>query len=207
MKTFQVEINSKDQLGEDGQVSLFKCISLSIIGFTIGGFLWGCLVGLYRDPFQEITFSLIGGSIFGLVGGLFLSILSKKKLKLIIYTTIGYAISGVMIFSPIGMLSGAILGIVGVIPIGFGIIVGGMFIGFALKRIKLFTILGALGYITGYFIFGLSLALLHYALNLNIVPMFTGLGIGTGIFLGLGMYLAEKQATNPQEVPKGKGEE
>jgi len=183
---------------KEDKINLLKYLLVGVVGFTIGGFLWSCLIGIYQDPFQEISFGLIGGSIFGLVGGFFLSILSNIKLKIIIYSTIGYAISGVMVFSQIAMLAGAILGIFGVIPIFFGIIVGGMFIGFALKKTKLFIILGALGYITGYFVFGLLLALLCYALNLNIVPMFTGLGIGTGIFLGLGVYHVEKHP--PEEM-------
>ncbi|MDY6965035.1 MAG: hypothetical protein SVM80_03575 [Halobacteriota archaeon] len=177
-------------------MDMLKYMFVGAIGFGFGGFFWDFLIKFYKDPFQEIMFGPTGGFIFGLFGGLSLYLLSNKKIQIIIYAVIGYVISGLILFSPITRFSVVSMG-VGLILTGFGAIAGGLFIGLALKRLKLFIVLGALGYITGMYVFGLLLALLSGALNT--VLLFTGLGIGTGLFLGLGMYLAEYPSVNPKE--------
>lgn len=179
---------------------LYKYILYGIIGFSLGGFLWGSIGILYTGPYRWAIFGLAGGFIFGLVGGLFLDFLSLKRFRVAIYAAIGYAISGVAILFSLLMLI-IVAPFLAIVLLGFGIIAGGLFIGLALNRIKLFIILGALGYIIGA-VFGILLFKAFISIfqsNItstveffSIIAMFIGLGISTGIFLGLGKYIVEK---------------
>ncbi|MDI6896677.1 hypothetical protein [Methanocella conradii] len=130
------------------QIYWYKYILYGIISFSLGGVLWGSIGVLYAGPYRWAVFGLIGGFIFGLVGGLFLDFLSLKRFRMAIYAAIGYAISGGAILFSLLMLI-IVVPFLAVILLGIGIIAGGLFIGLALNRIKLFMILGALGYIIG----------------------------------------------------------
>jgi len=170
--------------------------------------------------------NIIGLLIFGAIGGISLGILSrntKKMLYLALLGAIGISIGFIMSFVflsypfffifywlfPPPFPRSLIPFLMLFISFMFGGLITGTFYGIALrnrKKIWRLAIAGGFGFAFGaLFVFIISTIIYGISNMPPKSPLFGGtsayiiFGTITGIFLGLGMYFAEKQTTNPKE--------
>ncbi len=171
---------------------LSKCIFCGTAGFGLGGALWGCIYSFSRGEMYE-TYIVLGGLLFGMIGGFFLALLRKEnKFRLIFFSAIGYVLTGFLLYHPSIIVLTLIFPFFVAISIT-RVLIGGFFVGLAVKKIKLFTLFGALGYLVGRFvaevfstIFGRGGSILES------MVVFGSEGLMIGLFLGIGMYIAER---------------
>lgn len=186
---------------------LLEYAAPAVAGFTFGGLLWSLLyvaAGPYlmtplSGPYDGVLFWIAGSFVFGLCGGYCIDILPKKRLLMALYSAVGYSLGlGLMVVAIEFIMKGNFAP--GAVLFALGTLAGGLAFGLPLKRIRLFLLLGAAGYLVGG---GLGLLLYQAALWLihsGFLPFFEplpdalmllGLGVGTGIVLGLGKYIVE----------------
>jgi hypothetical protein len=175
-----------------------------VIGFALGGLLWSLIQvffpGYTGSSYSGIFFWIAGGCIFGFSGGFLVDILPDKRLKMALFSTAAYAIGlALMVFAVELIMQGK--QVPGGLLFALGIVAVGFIFGLPLKRSKLFVLLGACGFIAGG-VLGLALyrtsifliQITHAPPLIGYLPgvaMLVGLGIGTGILIGLGKYIVE----------------
>ena len=192
--------------------NLLKHILIPGIGFGIGGIIWG--FGIYKSDLGISIFGyLLESLILGILSGIFISLNTKKTLRVILLGSIGFLICfivGTILTYPIGILS---IGIIKMIfwrttsPEGWdsilviqsfflifafiGFIVGA-FYSLALK-IKILSLAkyGAIGFALGSLIgpiIGNGILNLSGSLFLTYLITFFIICAFLGMFLGLGIY-------------------
>lgn len=197
--------------GDRGRASLTGEVFLAagyalpgVIGFALGGLLWSVIQvffpGYTGGSYSGILFWIAGGCIFGFAGGFLLDILPKKRLEMAVFGAAAYSIGfAVMVFAVELIMRGQ--QVPGGLLFAVGIAAVGFIFGLPLKRPGLFVLLGACGFIAGG-VLGLALyrtssiliQLAHAFPLLGYLPgiaMLVGLGIGTGMLMGLGKYIVE----------------
>ncbi|WP_148266542.1 hypothetical protein [Methanocella arvoryzae] len=202
-------VNPADELRFIAEYSL-----PGIIGFALGGFLWGVLQvffpgfsGVSTDilswmssgSYTGILFWIAGGLIFGFSGAYCLDILPGNRLKMAALSAAGYATGlAFMVVATELIMKGHHLS--GGLFFATGIVAVGLIFGLPLKRSQLFVILGSIGFVAGgalgLGLYHTSIFLIHshYLPYMGWLPglaMLVGLGIGTGAVMGLGKYLVE----------------
>ena len=195
------------------KVNLLKYIIAGAIGFGIG---WVCWYGIYLNyinvSISYTLYKIIAGLVFGAMGGILLSMISKdiKKniLKFVLFGSIGFAIIGLIstIFLGISQLIVIFMGwflegsafsnflsenVIGLVIISICFVIhgaiAGSFYGLALgKKIHQLAIAGAVGYGLGNII-----SIIFFG-DVNYLMHYVTIGLITGISLGAGMYFAEK---------------
>jgi hypothetical protein len=194
---------------KEDRINLLKYMLVGAVGFGIGS--------LFPFNFYPVTGyaypNVIELVIFGAIGGISLGILSrntKKMLYLALLGAVGIPIGFVLSFVFLYTLALLTRNLALAFFINFmlGGLITGAFYGIALrnrKKIRRLAIAGGFGFAFG--------ALLVFVVSIIIygisdVPLLFGVGgtsayiiFGTitGIFLGAGMYLAEKPPTNQKE--------
>ena len=202
-----LEIIKKDK------VNFFKYIIAGAIGFGIGGVCWYVVYFNYINTSISYTlYKIIAGFLFGAMGGISLSMISKdiKKniLKFVLFGSIGFAIIGlistiflgvsqlIVIFTDWFLESSTFLNFLSENTIGLVIIsicfviqgaIAGSFYGFALgKKIYQLVIAGATGYGLG------NIISIVFFGDVNSLMYYLTIGLITGISFGAGMYFAER---------------
>lgn len=175
-----------------------------VIGFALGGLLWSVIQvffpGYTGGSYSGILFWIAGGCIFGFAGIFILDILPNKRLEMAALGAAAYSIGFAVIVTAVELIMrgqqvpGGLLFAVGMAAVGF-------IFGLPLKRPGLFVLLSACGFIAGG-VLGLALyrassiliQFTHTYQLLGYLPgiaMLVGLGIGTGMLMGLGKYIVE----------------
>jgi hypothetical protein len=178
------------------RINLLKYMVAGAIGFGIGNSLLAHL--LITNPVGPFTIFDAVVAIFGSITcGILLGITSKdakKALKLSMAGVIWFII-GFVVYFPLMFIAVifAELGAFFISPLVIGMIGGALFSIVLKKKIRLLAIACGIGCIIAFVI---SSALLGH---IHAMVRYVAFGLIMGAFLGIGMYLAEKPPTNPEE--------
>ncbi len=169
---------------------LVKYLLAGGIGFTFGALLF-YIANLQYGYNPSLSIGIVFGSSFlgGITCGIFLGLIHrdlKKALKLGIAGGIGFLIGSFpIIYVLFDFLSFLYMGAI-----------GGAFYGIVTKKIKKMAIAGSVGLFIG--TLPIWIAIEIYSLDDGFIReliLFLIFSVTTGGFLGLGMYLAEKERT------------
>jgi hypothetical protein len=195
--------------------NLLKYMVTGGFGFGIGGIVFFELGKLYRELYSEYNGELIFMPvlfvgmfiIFGMICGVSLGIVSKNIKKMLYLALLGAVGLPIGLFISFGFLYIVLLityylqsfALPIIICFGLGGIITGAFFGIAVRRVLRLAIAGGLGYLIGVFSVIAIFSDMPSTIGFNYVTSFTFFNAIAGIFLGAGMYFAEKQTTNPKE--------
>jgi hypothetical protein len=191
-------------------INLVKYMLVGAVGFGIGS-----LFPFNFYPVRGYAYpNIVEMLIFGAIGGISLGVMSKNTKKMLylvllgaIGISIGFIISFIFLY-PIALLTRNFI-LAFFINFTLGGLVTGTFYGIALrnrKKIWRMAIAGGFGFAFGALFVFMTSSIIY---GIRDMPLLFGVGgtsayliFGTitGMFLGLGMYCAEKQTTNNKQL-------